>query len=285
MKKIVFLLLGLFALIKVSNSVLADGSIDESTNKEYEEYIEERQLSKKIVSEYKKYIIISDEEVKIDFDLVKKNNADLEIISQIDENISIVNEYAKMEETSITSEGAIEFDVDEEYETQWKMYDFKISWSGIRFKFDKDASIILGSIGLITNLGLIGRDIVSSFKAFYKLCDKNAIAALFSQVMLYLPSFGISNTICDFLNNSIANIIPILITYNLTMMTIDAATLAASVTGIGIIFKAIKIAFDCYIQTHLPSVIQSSQILYQASKYGKSTSIKIGWFTTSFAMV
>lgn len=285
MKKIVFLFLGLVVVFTFSNTVFAVENVDESTNQEYEEYIEERQLSKEIVSEYKKYVIINDEEVKLDYELIEKNNTDYEIISQIEENISLINEYAKMEETSITSNGAIEFDVDEEYETQWRLYDFKISWSGIRFKFDKDASIALGAIGLITNLGIIGKDVVSSFKAFYKLCDKNALAAVFTQVMLYLPSYGISNTICDFVNNSLANIIPVLITHNLTMMTLDAATTAASITGAGIIIKAIKIAFDCYIQAHLPSVIQSSQILYQAGKYGKSTSIKIGWFTTSFAMV
>lgn len=285
MKKIVYLFLGLFILFTFSKPVSAIENVDESTNQEYEDYIEERQLSKEIVCEYKKYVVIDDEKVKLDYKLIEDNDVDQDIISQIEENITLVNEFAKLEETSITSSGAIEFHVDEEYETQWRLYDFKISWSGVRFKFDREASITLGAIGLIANLGMIGKDIITSFKAFYKLCDRDALTALLAQTMLYLPSYGISNTICDFVNNSLANIIPVLITYNLAMMTIDVASTATAIMGAGIVMKAIKIAFECYIQAHLPSIVQSSQILYQASKYGKSSSIKIGWFTTTFEMV
>lgn len=49
MKKIVYLFLGLFILFTFSKPVSTVENVDESTNQEYEDYIEERQLSKEIV--------------------------------------------------------------------------------------------------------------------------------------------------------------------------------------------------------------------------------------------
>lgn len=154
MKKILLVFISLFAIITFSSTASAVENSDELSNSEYDTYIEERQLSKEIINEYGKYIVINEEEVKIDYDLVNQNQVDENILAQIEENVVLVNEYAKMDEASISKNGSIDFDIDEEYETQWKLYDFKISWSGIKFKFDKDASILLGSIGLLTNLAL-----------------------------------------------------------------------------------------------------------------------------------
>ena len=56
--------------------------------------------------------------------------------------------------------------MDEEYETQWRLYDFKISWCGVRFKFDREASIALWTIGLIAYLELIENKDAKVFDSF-----------------------------------------------------------------------------------------------------------------------
>lgn len=278
MKKILILFFSILMLV-VSFNVKANEKQDDF-KLENEDYVYDEELEEEIKEEYKQYVIIGDESISIDYDLIEQTSVDYDIIHKIEDNISVVNEFAQIQGTYINEYGEIIFNT-EEIE-RLKICSFKISWSGIKFILDNETSIMMGTFGILYNLYCFGQGTIDSYKSFLKICDNDYLASIIVDTLLYLPSYGISNVICEIIENNIANIIPIVISFNLTVMTIEATSV---VTGTGLIYLFIKTLFDCYISMHIPSISDCAKVLYKSINNGLCANINVGWFKTTIKMV
>ena len=139
-------------------------------------------------------------------------------------------------------------DFDEGFFTMFRVYAFKITWSGVYMKLDGQASMAFGIAAIVFHLEALLGDVSN----LLKLTNKDALATVFASAMFVMPAHLLSHTVVTLIENNMGLIVGALLSLNLALMTTG---------GFGTVAKtAVKYLLGQYI----PSIAKAGEMV----KYG-----------------
>lgn len=189
------------------------------------------------------------------------SNVSDEDIQYVQENIELINDMVENDEAYVTHEFDVFVrDFDEGFFTMFRIYAFKITWTGVYMKLDGQATMAFGIAAIVFHLESFLGDVSN----LLKLTNKNAMATMFATAMFVMPAHLLSHTVVALIENNIALIVGALLSLNLALMTTG---------GFGTVAKtAVKYLLGQYI----PSMAKAGEMVWYGMKgYHYSADIRL----------